>query len=231
MDVTPLSLGMETMGGATSKVILRNSPIPCQHTEGFTTYADNQSGIEFNIVQGERELAKDCRSLGRFKLTGIPAMPAGMPKVAVRFALDANGMLIVTAKEETTGNVSEITVEPMNSLSDEDLEGMLMESFENAKEDFDASRLAGLITELGTMLQASERGLSNAEDKLDPETLDELEEAMQAARRAREVKDVARLKEVEAVRDAFELATLPLAAVLMDAVAKTALSGKSLDDI
>jgi molecular chaperone DnaK (HSP70) len=231
MDVTPLSLGMETMGGATSKVILRNSPIPCQHTEGFTTYADNQSGIEFNIVQGERELAKDCRSLGRFKLTGIPAMPAGMPKVAVRFALDANGMLIVTAKEETTGNVSEITVEPMNSLSDEDLEGMLMESFENAKEDFDASRLAGLITELGTMLQASERGLLNAEDKLDPETLDELEEAMQAARRARDVKDVARLKEVEAVRDAFELATLPLAAVLMDAVAKTALSGKSLDDI
>ena len=231
MDVTPLSLGMETMGGATSKVILRNSPIPCQHTEGFTTYADNQSGIEFNIVQGERELAKDCRSLGRFKLTGIPAMPAGMPKVAVRFALDANGMLIVTAKEETTGNVSEITVEPMNSLSDEELEGMLMESFENAKEDFDASRLAGLITELGTMLQASERGLSSAEDKLDPETLDELEEAMQAARGAREVKDVARLKEVEAVRDAFELATLPLAAVLMDAVAKTALSGKSLDDI
>jgi molecular chaperone DnaK len=231
MDVTPLSLGMETMGGATSKVILRNSPIPCQHTEGFTTYADNQSGIEFNIVQGERELAKDCRSLGQFKLTGIPPMPAGMPKVAVRFSLDANGMLTVTAKEETTGNLAEIVVEPMNSLTDEELEGMLMESFENAKSDFEASRFAGLITELGTMLQASERGLRTGSDKLDAETIDELEEAMQAARDARVLKDVGRLKEVEAIRDAFELATLPLAAVLMDSVAKSALSGKSLNDI
>jgi molecular chaperone DnaK (HSP70) len=231
MDVTPLSLGMETMGGATSKVILRNSPIPCQHTEGFTTYADNQSGIEFNIVQGERELAKDCRSLGRFKLTGIPPMPAGMPKVAVRFALDANGMLTVTAKEETTGNIAHITVEPMNSLTDEQLEGMLIESFENAKEDFDASRLAGLITELGTMLQASERGLTNAGERLDPETLDELEEAMDAAREARKTTDIAQVKQVEAVRDAFERATLPLAALLMDSVAKAALSGKSLGDI
>ena len=230
MDVTPLSLGMETMGGATSKVILRNAPIPCQHTEGFTTYADNQSGIEFNIVQGERELAKDCRSLGKFKLTGIPPMPAGMPKVAVRFALDANGMLTVTAKEETTGNRAEITVEPMNSLTDDQLEGMLMESFENAKADFDASRLAGLVTELGTMLQASERGLKAAKDQLDPESLADLEEAMEAAREAREITEPERLKEVEAVRDLFERATLPLAAILMDSVAKSAFSGKGLDD-
>ncbi|MFT4709646.1 MAG: molecular chaperone DnaK (HSP70) [Planctomycetota bacterium] len=230
MDVTPLSLGMETMGGATSKVILRNAPIPCQHTEGFTTYADNQSGIEFNIVQGERELAKDCRSLGKFKLTGIPPMPAGMPKVAVRFALDANGMLTVTAKEETTGNRAEITVEPMNSLTDEQLEGMLLESFENARADFDASRLAGLVTEIGTMLQASERGLATAGDELDPESLADLEEAMDAAREAREITEPERVKEVEAVRDLFERATLPLAAILMDSVAKSALSGKGLDD-
>ncbi|MFT6364426.1 MAG: molecular chaperone DnaK (HSP70) [Planctomycetota bacterium] len=221
---------METMGGATSKVILRNAPIPCQHTEGFTTYADNQSGIEFNIVQGERELAKDCRSLGKFKLTGIPPMPAGMPKVAVRFALDANGMLTVTAKEETTGNRAEITVEPMNSLTDEQLEGMLLESFENARADFDASRLAGLVTEIGTMLQASERGLATAGDELDPESLADLEEAMDAAREAREITEPERVKEVEAVRDLFERATLPLAAILMDSVAKSALSGKGLDD-
>lgn len=230
MDVTPLSLGMETMGGATSKVILRNAPIPCQHTEGFTTYADNQSGIEFNIVQGERELAKDCRSLGKFKLTGIPPMPAGMPKVAVRFALDANGMLTVTAKEETTGNRAEITVEPMNSLTDEQLEGMLMESFENAKADFDASRLAGLVTEIGTMLQASDRGLNVAKDQLDPESLADLEEAMEAAREAQQITEPDRVKEVEAVRDLFERATLPLAAILMDSVAKSAMSGKGLDD-
>lgn len=228
MDVTPLSLGMETMGGAVSKVILRNSPIPCQHTEGFTTYADNQTGIDFNIVQGERELAKDCRSLGKFKLTGIPPMPAGMPKVAVRFALDANGMLTVTAKEETTGNTAEITVEPMNSLTDEELEGMLLDSYENAQADFDASRLAGLKTEIGTMVKATNRTIDQARGSLDPETVADLEDAMHAAETAAKTDD---LKAVQAARDELERATLPLAAVLMDSVAKQALSGKGLDEV
>ena len=228
MDVTPLSLGMETMGGAVSKVILRNAPIPCQHTEGFTTYADNQTGIEFNIVQGERELAKDCRSLGRFKLSGIPPMPAGMPKVAVRFALDANGMFTVTAKEESTGNTAEITVEPMNSLTDAELETMLLESYEHAKEDFDASRLAGLKTEIGTMILATKRTLDQARDELDQETVLDLEDAMKAAQIAAQTDD---LKDVQAKRDELERATLPLAAVLMDRVAKKALSGKDLNDV
>ena len=228
MDVTPLSLGMETMGGAVSKVTLRNSPIPCQHTEGFTTYADNQTGIDFHIVQGERELAKDCRSLGQFKLTGIPPMPAGMPKVAVRFALDANGLLTVTAKEETTGNTATITVEPMNSLSDDELEGMLMASYEHAQEDFDASRLAGLKTEIGTMVQATARTIEAARSELDPETIADLEEAIAAAEAAAKTDDLAA---VQRTRDELERATLPLAAVLMDSVAKKALSGKSLDDV
>lgn len=228
MDVTPLSLGMETMGGAVSKVILRNAPIPCSHTEGFTTYADNQTGIEFNIVQGERELAKDCRSLGTFKLTGIPPMPAGMPKVAVRFALDANGMLTVTAKEESTGNTAEITVEPLNSLTDAELESMLMDSYEHAKEDFDASRLAGLKTEIGTMIQATKRTLDQARDQLDRETIEDLEDAMKDAEAAAQTDDLAN---VQKTRDALEHATLPLAAVLMDSVAKQALSGKALDEV
>ena len=228
MDVTPLSLGLETMGGATSKVIARNSPIPCSHTEGFTTYADNQTGIDFHIVQGERELAADCRSLGRFKLSGIPPMAAGAPKVAVRFALDANGMLTVTAKEETTGQMAEITVEPMNTLTDEELEAMLMDSYEHAQEDFDASRLAGLKTEIGTMAKACERSLPEAEDRLDPETQADVREAMAAALAAAETDDLPR---VQAARDAFERATLPLAAALMDSVAKQALSGKSLGDV
>lgn len=228
MDVTPLSLGMETMGGAVSKVILRNAPIPCQHTEGFTTYADNQTGIEFNIVQGERELAKDCRSLGRFKLSGIPPMPAGMPKVAVRFALDANGMLTVTAKEESTGNTAEITVEPMNSLTDAELETMLLESYEHAKDDFEASRLAGLKTEIGTMILATKRTLDQARDELDQETVLDLEDAIKAAQAAAQTDD---LKDVQAKRDELERATLPLAAVLMDRVAKKALSGRDLNDV
>jgi len=228
MDVTPLSLGMETMGGGVSKVILRNAPIPCQHTEGFTTYADNQSGIDFNIVQGERELAKDCRSLGKFKLTGIPPMPAGMPKVAVRFALDANGMLTVTAKEETTGNTAQITVEPMNSLTDNELEGMLLDSYEHAQADFDASRLAGLKTEIGTMVKATNRTLDQARASLDLETIADLEDAIGAAEAAAQTDD---LKAVQAARDELERATLPLAAVLMDSVAKQALSGKGLDEV
>ncbi|MEM7519340.1 MAG: Hsp70 family protein, partial [Planctomycetota bacterium] len=137
MDVIPLSLGMETMGGAVSKIIARNSTIPCQATEGFTTYVDNQTGIDFHIVQGERELAEDCRSLGRFKLTGIPPMPAGMARVAVRFHVDADGLLTVSAKEESTGAAAEIEVQPMHGLTDDEVEGMLNESFENAQEDFD----------------------------------------------------------------------------------------------
>ncbi|MDF1800755.1 MAG: Fe-S protein assembly chaperone HscA [Planctomycetota bacterium] len=228
MDVTPLSLGLETMGGATSKVIPRNSPIPCSHTEGFTTYADNQTGIEFNILQGERELAKDCRSLGQFKLTGIPPMAAGAPKVAVRFALDANGMLTVTAKEETTGQMAEIAVEPMNSLSDEELEQMLLDSYENAEADFDASRLAGLKTEIGTMTKACERSLASAESVLDPETILDIQDALAAANAAAATDD---LDLVQRTRDELERATLPLAAALMDSVAKQALAGKTLGEV
>ena len=155
-------------------------------------------------------------------------MPAGMPKVAVRFALDANGMLTVTAKEESTGNTAEITVEPMNSLTDAELETMLLESYEHAKEDFDASRLAGLKTEIGTMILATKRTLDQARDELDQETVLDLEDAMKAAQIAAQTDD---LKDVQAKRDELERATLPLAAVLMDRVAKKALSGKDLNDV
>src|SRR6185436_6045298 len=144
MDVTPLSLGLETMGGAVSKIIQRNSTVPCHATEGFTTYADNQTGIDFNVVQGERELAKDCRSLGRFKLTGLPALPAGMPRVKVRFHIDADGLLTVSAKEESTGAAARIEVKPMHGLSDSQVETMLAESYAHAREDFEGRRKADL---------------------------------------------------------------------------------------
>ena len=228
MDVTPLSLGMETMGGAVSKVIARNSTIPCQATEGFTTYVDNQTGIDFHIVQGERELATDCRSLGRFKLTGIPPMPAGLPKVAVRFRVDANGLLTVTAREESTGATASIEVEPKHGLTDSQVETMLKESLDNAREDFEAGRAAGLATEIGTMLRATEKNLVTARDALDAETLEDLEEAMVKARAACQSKDG---KALQAARDQLERATMPLAAALMDRVAKSALAGKKLGDV
>ncbi len=227
LDVTPLSLGVETMGGAVSKIIQRNSPIPTQATEGFTTYADQQTGIDFHVVQGERELARDCRSLGRFKLSGLPPLPAGMARVAVRFSLDADGILTVTAREETTGHSASIEVQPMHGLSDGDVERMLKESYEHAQADFDASRLANLKVEIGTMLHAVEAHMDEAE--LDPETRADVLEAARAARAAREGSgDVA---EVQRARDELERATLPLASVLMDSVARRALAGKRLDEV
>ena len=228
MDVTPLSLGLETMGGAVAKIVERNTTIPCQASEGFTTYADDQTGIDFNVVQGERELASDCRSLGRFKLTGIPPMPAGMARVAVKFHIDANGILTVTAKEESTGQKSQIEIQPMHGLSDGEVERMLAESFAHAQEDFDHGRAANLKVELGTMVRATEKGLANYADELDKETVADIEEAIAGAKAACETDDPALLQRE---RDGFEGATLPLAAVMMDSVAKRALSGKSLDEV
>ena len=232
LDVTPLSLGLETMGGAVSKMIERNSTIPCSHTEGYTTYVDNQTGLDLNILQGERELAADCRSLGQFKLTGIPPMPAGMAKVAVRFHLDADGQLTVTAKEESTGVASNITVEPMHGLTDAEVEGMLQEGYANAQADFDNRRVVELLAEMGTMLQAIDKNLPTAKPSLDQETLEDLEATSTAARAAIQAgPDDADKTAIQKTRDELEQASLPLAAVLMDSVVKGAVSGKNLTDL
>lgn len=228
LDVTPLSLGLETMGGAVSKLVMRNSPIPSQTTETFTTYADNQTGIDFHVVQGERELAKDCRTLGRFKLRGIPALPAGMARVGVRFAIDADGLLTVSAREESTGAQATIEVQPMNGLTDAEVEHMLKESYAHARDDFDQSRLANLRTEIGTMLQALEKTVPIARSQLDRETLRDIEEATSRARAVGAETDV---RAAQRMRDELERAALPLAAVLMDSVAKAALQGKNLSEV
>jgi len=228
LDVTPLSLGLETLGGAVSKVITRNAPIPSQATETFTTYADDQTGIEFHVVQGERELARDCRTLGRFKLSGIPPMPAGMARVAVRFALDADGLLAVTAREQSTGTTASIEIQPMHGLTDVEIEGMLASSIANARADFDASRRANLLVEIGTMLRAIEKNLPMARERLDREARLELEEAIAGARAAEAVAEVG---PVQKLRDRLEQAALPLAALLMDDVARGALRGKNLSEV
>src|SRR5262245_6337195 len=135
LDVTPLSLGIETMGGVTSKIILRNSTIPATGSEMFTTGVDNQTAVDIHVLQGERELVADNRSLARFKLRGIPPMPAGLPRVQVQFQIDANGILSVTARELRTDVEQTIEVKPSYGLTDEEVERMLLESFEHAEAD------------------------------------------------------------------------------------------------
>jgi molecular chaperone DnaK (HSP70) len=228
MDVTPLSLGLETMGGAVSKIIHRNSTIPCHATEGFTTYADNQTGMEFNIVQGERELARDCRSLGKFSLRGIPPLPAGMARVAVRFHIDADGLLTVTAKEESTGASAHIEVQPMHGLTDGEVESMLRASLDHARDDFASRRIADLRIEIGTMVHATEKHMNAAHAGLDRESYLDLSEALEKAKKASQTEDATALQKT---RDELERATLPLASLLMNNVAQKALMGKSLEDV
>ena len=159
LDVTPLSLGIETMGGVTSKIILRNSTIPATGSEMFTTGVDNQTAVDIHVLQGERELVADNRSLARFKLRGIPPMPAGLPRVQVQFQIDANGILSVTARELRTEVEQTIEVKPSYGLTDDEVERMLLDSFEHAEADVAARLLIEARNEAGSVITATEKSL------------------------------------------------------------------------
>ena len=159
LDVTPLSLGIETMGGVTSKIIMRNSTIPATGSEMFTTGVDNQTAVDIHVLQGERELVADNRSLARFKLRGIPPMPAGMPRVQVQFQIDANGILSVTARELRTEIEQTIEVKPSYGLTDERGRAMLLDSFEHAEADFAARLLIDARNEAENVIHATEKSL------------------------------------------------------------------------
>jgi Fe-S protein assembly chaperone HscA len=161
LDVTPLSLGIETMGGVVSKLIHRNSTIPASATETFTTAVDGQRNVLIHVVQGERELAKDCRSLARFDLKDIEPLPAGMARIEVRFLIDANGILNVTAKDLRTGKEQSVDVKPSYGLSDEQVEAMIRESFEKAEEDLAARQVREARLDADTILQATEKAKQN----------------------------------------------------------------------
>src|SRR6202049_635292 len=158
LDVTPLSLGIEVAGGVTDKIILRNSTIPASATQHYTTQADGQTNVAIHVLQGERELAKDCRSLARFELKGIPPMSAGIPRVEVKFLIDANGILHVSAREQRSGKEAEIQVQPSYGLTDEQVEGMILDSFDAAEEDFRQRQMIEARNEAGTIMAALEKG-------------------------------------------------------------------------
>ncbi len=162
LDVTPLSLGIEVAGGVTDKIILRNSTIPASATQHYTTQIDGQANVAIHVLQGERELAKDCRSLARFDLKGIPPMAAGMPRVEVKFLIDANGILNVSAREQRSGTEAEIQVQPSYGLTDEQVESMILDSFDNAEEDFRRRQLIEARGETATILAALEKGKKSA---------------------------------------------------------------------
>jgi molecular chaperone DnaK (HSP70) len=234
LDVTPLSLGIETLGGVTSKIILRNSTIPASGREMFTTGVDNQTAVDVHVLQGERELAADCRSLARFRLRGIPPMPAGLPRIEVRFQIDANGILSVAARELRTEVEQAIDVTPSYGLTDEEVERMLIESFEHAEADFDARLLIEARNEAESVVMATEKSLR----RIDFETLAGAE--VSSAERAAIDTALAELKQAIAGTDrdtigrlthALNDATRHLAEVMMNRSLKEALAGKSVDSV
>jgi molecular chaperone HscA len=169
IDVSPLSLGVEMMGGIVDKIIPRNSPIPIRKAQNFTTFQDNQTGIVINVVQGERELAKDCRSLGRFILSGIPPMPAGVARVNVVFALDADGLLSVTAKEENTEMVQTVVVKPTYGLTEDAMKEMILDSHRHAQADMKKRLLNQAQTEAKQLIKVVEQALTADGDILSKE--------------------------------------------------------------
>ena len=228
LDVIPLSLGLETMGGLAERIVPRNTTIPCAKAQEFTTFKDGQTAMGIHVVQGEREMVADCRSLARFELRGIPPMAAGAARIRVTFLVDADGLLSVSAKEATTGVEAAVTVKPSYGLSDADIERMLRDSVAHAREDMHARALNEHRVEAQRLLEAVRSSLRE-----DGGLLEEAErgdfaarigalEALMAGQDARALK---------AATDALNKATEPFAARRMDAGVRRALAGRKLSSL
>lgn len=224
LDVVPLSLGLETLGGVVDKVIHRNTTTPCRATTRYTTFVDNQTAIVLNIYQGERELTKDCRFLGTFKLSGIPPMPAQFPQVDVTFLVDHNGLLTVTAKEQRSGVQAQVTVQPAHGLTREEVEQLVLESIEHAEEDFTARRLIELRNKAEADLRHTAKALSQAGDQLLPQQRQAIDTAIHTLQNALTQNDLTLLQNAI---DTFNQATQPLAEILMNEVLRRAVAGST----
>jgi Fe-S protein assembly chaperone HscA len=228
LDVTPLSLGIEVAGGVTDKIILRNSTIPASATQHYTTQVDGQANVAIHVLQGERELAKDCRSLARFDLKNIPPMSAGMARIEVKFLIDANGILHVSAREQRSGKEAEIEVQPTYGLTDDQVESMILDSFDQAEEDFRQRQVIEARNEGQTIIAALDKAKkSPAWGQLTTE------EKQRIAKLERGLRETEKSEDYQAIRkaiDALNRGTMRLAEMMMDTAVSTVLKGKTMDN-
>lgn len=227
LDVIPLSLGIETMGGLAEKVIPRNSTIPCARAQEFTTYKDGQTALAIHVVQGERELVSDCRSLAKFELRGIPPMAAGAARIRITFQVDADGLLSVSAREMRSGVEASIIVKPSYGLADEDITRMLQDSYQASQDDMQLRALREEQVEADRLLLAIESALKEDANLLDAQELSLIREKMSQLRDSRQGTDHQSIKnQITALADATE----EFAARRMDRSVRSALTGKNLHE-
>ena len=228
LDVTPLSLGIEALGGVVAKIIQRNSTIPASATEHFTTGVDGQTNVAIHVLQGERELAKDCRSLARFDLKGIPPMTAGLPRIEVKFLIDANGLLHVSATEQRSGKASEIEVKPTYGLTDEQVESMILESFDYAEQDFAERQLIEAKNEANVILDAVTKAHDHAAwqqlTATEQGTIDAAQQHLAA------IIDDGELDAIRAGTASLDKATTRFAEIMMDSAVTSAIGGQTMNE-
>ncbi len=228
LDVIPLSLGLETMGGLVERIVPRNQTIPTAMAQDFTTYQDGQTALALHVVQGERDLVADCRSLARFELRGIPPMAAGAARIRVTFTVDADGLLSVAAKEQMSGVEAQIQVKPSYGLSDDQIARMLQDSFATAEADMKARALVEARVDADRMWLATQSALQADGDLLSPAEKAEIEQHMAALLQAKELSDA---KAVEAATERLAQVTEPFAARRMNKGIQSALAGKNIESV
>jgi molecular chaperone HscA len=228
LDVIPLSLGIETMGGLAERIVLRNETIPTAKAQDFTTYIDGQTALALHVVQGERDLVADCRSLARFELRGIPPMAAGAARIRVTFTVDADGLLSVSAREQGSGVEAQISVKPSYGLADDQVARMLAESFNTAEVDMQARAVTEARVDADRMILATVSALNADGDLLDDQQRAEIDRLMLDVQAARTLEDA---KAIEAITLTLAKGTEAFAALRMNRGIQKALSGKNIASI